>query len=261
LRPYPQYTGVSDIGGQLANADFNSLQINVQRHFGSSLTFLGNVTLAKMMDMASFPCGCEPAASTNLNSPWGTQTLQDAHELSNQDIARTINLSWYWAMPVGRGQHFLANASKPLDYLVGNWRWSAIQSYQSGRPIGISADLNQGVPIRQASGCGAIQPKNPGQDVYLNPAAFSQPAPFTIANTSELPSVRGCGYFDEDLGLSKGFPFGESRRVEVGTMVTNLFNRHALRGLNTSVGNPAFGQFTSNNIYPRTVQLYMKFAF
>jgi hypothetical protein len=75
-----------------------------------------------------------------------------------------------------------------------------------------------------------------------------------------LPTVRNCGYFDEDLGAEKGLPIGENRRVVLGAMFTNLFNRHQFIGLNGNIDSPAFGQFSNAN-FPRTVQLYMKVIF
>src|SRR5439155_25053735 len=49
LTPYPQYTSVANLAAQTGNATYNSLQINVQPHFGS-LTFLGNITLSKFLN-------------------------------------------------------------------------------------------------------------------------------------------------------------------------------------------------------------------
>jgi hypothetical protein len=120
LTPYPQFTSVTDLEAQAGNTSYNSLQINVQRHFGS-LTFLGNVTLAKhltMSDSAGF------GYNVNLKSQ-SFQIPQTARALSVMpgsagDIAKQMNLSWYWDLPVGRGKHFFGNTSRALDYLVGN---------------------------------------------------------------------------------------------------------------------------------------------
>jgi len=109
-------------------------------------------------------------------------------------------------------------------------------------------------------GCGDVHPLVARQSAYLNKAAFSDPAPFTLGNTYVLPTVRQCGYFDKDLGVDKGFPFGENRRVSVGAYFTNLFNRHPFIGLNGNIDSPAFETFSNAN-FPRTVQLYMKVTF
>lgn len=54
LTPYPQYTSVTNLEAQIANQSYNSLQINVQRHFGS-LTFLINATIAKYLTVSDNP--------------------------------------------------------------------------------------------------------------------------------------------------------------------------------------------------------------
>src|SRR5262249_49526501 len=137
------------------------------------------------------------------------------------DIAKQINLSWYWDLPVGRGKHFLSNTSGPLDYLLGNWRFSALQYYQSGDPIAVTTNsgfwpiLNPGVPIKAVGGCGDVQPNIAGKSTYLNRAAFQNPPPFSLGNVFVLPTVRGCGYIDEDLGVDKGIAWSKYSHEDV----------------------------------------------
>src|SRR5262249_4050798 len=156
--------------------------------------------------------------------------------------------------------------------ILGNWRLSAIQSYQGGYSINLSSagtpqypsqfgstglDVVPGVNQKISGGCSAV---GSGKDQYLNPAAFIQAPAFTVANTWALPNPRQCAYLNEDVGLDKGFTFGEGRRLAIGVMGTNAFNRHQLNSLTTSRTSASFGQFT-NSSYPRTFQLYAKFTF
>jgi hypothetical protein len=275
LTPYPQYTAITNLEAQIGNSSYNSLQINVQRHFGS-WTFLGNATIAKYLTMSDNPGQGNVLATLKAQS----------YELASQskslggyvpstggqsgDIPKQVGLSWYWDLPVGQGKRVLGAASRPLNYLIGDWRLSAIQNYQSGQPLGITTNqtvpslgsvwpvLNPGVRIRAVGGCGDI---HSGSQQYLNPAAFSDPAPYSLGDIFILPSVRGCGYFNEDLGADKAFSLGgEGRRISFGATVTNLFNRHQFLNPNTNVDSPSFGTFTGTS-FARTVQLHGKIVF
>ena len=260
LRPYPQFTTINDWGSERGNSNYQSFQINVQRHFGS-LTFLANATFAKLINLSDTGCACAPVNGSNLRmSPQSIFDPSQAKALAPTDLAKQMNLSWYWDLPVGHGKHFLGNAGKLADSLLGNWRLSAIQSYQGGYPISVNADLNLGVPIKAVGSCGDVQPGIPGKDRYLNPAAFFPAPAFTLVNTGTLPTVRGCGYFNEDIGLDKGIPLGEHRRFSIGALLTNTFNRHQFIALTTNVTSAAFGKFNDTS-YPRTVQLYAKIEF
>lgn len=275
LTPYPQYTAVTNLEAQIGNSSYNSLQINVQRHFGS-LTFLANATIAKYLTMSDNPGQGNVSATLKAQS---YELASHAKSLGGYvpstggqsgDIPKQIGISWYWDLPLGRGKSFLGEINPVLNYLVGDWRVSAIQNYSSGQPLAITTNqtipslgsvwpvLNHGVPIKAVGGCGDI---HSGSQPYLNSAAFSDPAPYTLGDTFILPSVRGCGFFNEDLGADKAFSLGgEKRKISFGATVTNLFNRHQFLNPNTNIDSPSFGTFTGTS-FPRTVQLHGKIVF
>ena len=50
LRPFPQYTGISDVWGDIGNSNYNSLQITSTKRLSHGLTFNFNYTWAKALD-------------------------------------------------------------------------------------------------------------------------------------------------------------------------------------------------------------------
>ena len=274
LKPYPQYATVTDLEPQIGNSSYNSLQVNVQRHFGT-LTFLGNFTASKYLTMSDNPGFNASVASLKAQT---YQLARQARSLGGYnagaagmagDIPKQVNLSWFWDLPVGQGKKLLGNISKGVDAIADNWRVSAIQNYQSGQPLALTTSqsvvgigpvwpvLNPGVRIKALGSCGDVHNIT---TKYLNSAAFSDPAPYTLGDVNVLPSVRGCGYFDEDLGADKGISFGDQKLFTVGVVVTNLLNRHEFTGMNRNIDNSNFGTFTGTSS-PRTLQLHAKFAF
>jgi hypothetical protein len=53
-----------------------------------------------------------PAQSTLNNQPQSVFDPKQAKALSPFDIAKQMNISWYWDLPVGYGKSFLTNAGK-----------------------------------------------------------------------------------------------------------------------------------------------------
>jgi hypothetical protein len=275
LTPYPQYTAVTNLEAQIGNSSYNSLQINVQRHFGT-LTFLANATISKYLTMSDNPGNGNSIATLKAQTyqlPGTAKSLGGRQPATNGgqsgDIPKQMNLSWYWNLPVGRGKRFLDAASGPINAIVGDWKVSAIQYYQDGVPLAVTSNetipsigaiwpvRNPSVPFTLVRSCTGI---HSGADRYLNPAAFSDPAPYTLGNVSVLPTARACGYFSEDLGAEKGFSFGADRRFSIGTVVTNVFNRHQFNHLNTNIDSSTFGTFSGANS-ARTVQFNAKIMF
>jgi len=132
----------------------------------------------------------------------------------------------------------------------------------SGAPIILTSGANLTGQRIRGVGCGQYNPYNPA-DNYLNAAAFSVPAEFTIPSTLVVPGVRTCGYANENLAISKVFPIGENVRLNFGGELFNIFNRHpwnGATGLDTSVTDPSFGEYTSA-FDPRNVQFHLRVEF
>jgi hypothetical protein len=98
-------------------------------------------------------------------------------------------------------------------------------------------------------------------NTYLNKSLFSDPAPLTLGRSAvRYGQARNFGTINEDVGLLKSFTVNENYRGQLRAEFLNIFNRHNLSGINTSVTNPLFGQVTgvTGN---RVVQLSARFDF
>ena len=73
--------------------------------------------------------------------------------------------------------------------------------------------------------------------------------------------LRGPGYWNFDLALSRNFTVGTGKRVEARWEVFNVFNHVALGNPNTVFGNPNFGKITATAGGPRIMQFAAKYVF
>jgi hypothetical protein len=257
LLPYPQYLSVPVPNAGDGNSAYNALQIKVQKRVGHGLTFLTAFTASKLTDNWD----------NVAQSPYMKQT---AKALSPRDEAKILAVSWTYDLPFGKGKHFL-NSSNALDKIFGNWKLSAIQNYWSGQPVVVSTEasipfasvwpvLVPGVSQRGVS-CSNYVFGDPNSSI-LNRAAFATPAAFTFGNVKVLPSMRGCGYAEEDFGLDKEIRLTEHKLLRVGTFWQNAFNRTDFQPLqlNGDINSASFGRY--GDAYPgRKIQFYMRFQY
>ena len=111
---------------------------------------------------------------------------------------------------------------------------------------------------------------NPSPSCWINPKAFTTPAPGTLSGTLRN-NIPGPGFFQLDMALSREFRIREGYRFEVRGEAFNLTNsfragislpslQAGASGINTTFGTPTCGQVTSA-LDPRILQMAMKFSF
>ena len=256
LLPFPQYTGVSGTtdGG---HSTYNALETSFQHRFSGGLFAQVSYTFSK--------------AIANNTSP-NVYERNTEKAIANFDRPQILTIATIYDIPFGRGKAFGGNMHPVVNFVLGNWKSSAVLHYQSGTPIGLSSG-------QTLYGAGSARPSYvPGQPLlnpsfnpadpnsrFLNPAAFVQPANLTYGNVPGLiPQLRNPNQYDEDVALSKVFPVGhtEKKVFEFRASAFNVANRHLLGSLGTNITASNFGQFTNpQSNSPRNVEFSLRFKF
>jgi hypothetical protein len=79
--------------------------------------------------------------------------------------------------------------------------------------------------------------KDPSPALWFNPAAFDQPADFTLGNVSRRhPSLRGPGAQNLDMSLTKRIPLLQEWSLEVLLEAFNAFNHGNWNQPDTTIG-------------------------
>jgi hypothetical protein len=111
---------------------------------------------------------------------------------------------------------------------------------------------------------------NPSPSCWINPAAFTSPAPGTLSSLGRN-NIPGPHYFGLDTSLKRDFRIKEAYTLQIRGDAFNLTNSFragialpaltaGASGVNTTFGTPTFGQITSA-LDPRIIQLAAKFSF
>ena len=244
------------------NADYDALQMRLQRRFADGLGF----TVAYTWSSA------EGDFLDHLSAGGGAlgNTPQNAYDMAADygplpfDVPHRLVTSFIYELPWGPGRMFQPEGA--LGAVVRDWSVNGILTLSSGVPFTVtSAD-------RASTGAGRYQradcigdPLPDGFDQTLNawfdPSAFVQPAMFTYGNC-EYNSLRGPSYKSMNLSVFRSIPLPSERRVELRIETFNLVNwtNYGLPAANVSNLN-TFGTITSTRGDNREIQLAVKFYF
>lgn len=303
LRPFPQYGDFNQEDNSFTpdrtgNSTYNAMQMQVDKRFSQGLSFLVSYTVSKNLTDAD-SSGPGVSGFIGTNEFIGQNSYQRSAEkaVSELDVPQTLVASFFYELPVGHGKRYLSEGGL-MDRVVGGWYVSGIASYKSGTPTEVYGPCGGTAGDVLFAGChftGAARVNvipgvsetnkssfNPMTTPFWNPAAFSQPAPFTFGNEPRsLSSARTFGSKDEDFSLGKKTRlFGEKATIDFRAEFFNLINRHIYE---PSVGNPqinspfiplgapgcngpnqrfacGFGAIT-NASGPRTIQFALKIAY
>ncbi len=233
--------------------NYNSLQTTVQRRFARGLTIGGQWTYGHSIGNT----GGSNEAQTAVN-PWNFNADRGNNAF---DIRHSANATALYELPIGRGRHYLGDTNPLADGLLGGWQIGGTWNGRTGLPVDVTItrpdivyrDTRSGayvnapvvvgglpvtVPVVNVPGGGAFRNvRRPdvvagvspfltgaGKRAFLNPAAFSMPAPGAFGNLGR-GALHGPGMSQFDLTLQKRFRLTERFNIEFRSELYNLLNR------------------------------------
>ncbi len=261
LRPYPQYGTVSQFNPTYGSSMYHSLQVFAQRRLQHGILFTAAYTFSKAID-----------DTRGYGSGVGQQNYDNRaaeRSLSAIDQPQLLTFSYLYELPAGPGKRYFTRGA--ASKIFGGWTISGIHTYGSGLPLSLSVvntlpifngllrpNVVSGVPQRGAVGSGGFQP---GRDLWINPAAFVAPPPFTFGNTSRYINLRAPAGLSESLALLKDTQFRERFKLQFRAEFANPFNRVVFSAPDSNLSDTAFGQIQSQSNSPRNIQLGLKLNF
>lgn len=258
LRPYPQYQGVNIVAAPYNNSTYNSLQIKVDKRFSHGLSGTFAYTHSKMLSD-----GVEFTSSNYSGAGYRQNYYHREKFLYPTDQPNLFAFSANYALPYG-----LNSQTGVMRKVFGGWSLALFGTYGSGFPLpiwtvntnsivftgGLRPNLT-GQPIMAASGSGGF---DPNRDHYLNPGAFSQPAPLTFGSAPAYLAVRQPFIINESFGVFKETRFFERVTNQFRLEMTNPLNRVVFGAPTTDFSSASFGKIGSQYGSPRLIQFGMK---
>jgi hypothetical protein len=251
LRPYPQFSAVSGAPGPpIGNSTYHAMQVKLTKRYSNGLNLNVRYTLSKMIDDTSVN-----GAVTSLGGGSTVQTYNNLRlekAVSLLDITHLAGVDYTYQLPLGRGQHFGAGWNRATDMVLGGWQVGGNMTFHTGVPLvptlasGNLPDANQVPNLLFEPAISGSPQSNLRQ--YLNPAAFSIPAPYTFGTAPRtLNRARGPALREGDVSLFKSIYFNAERHrnVQFRFEAFNVTNTPFFSSPNTSVGSSSFGIISS----------------
>src|SRR5207248_5970054 len=133
--PYLGFSSLYVLYDASANSIRHGGYTSVQHRVARGLTFTANYTWAKSIDDASSSGGDKNiltavGGQVDGQVAFGAPRYLD-RSVSTYDQRHTINGTFIYDLPFGRGRAVLPNLWKPIDFFVGGWTTSAIERMNS----------------------------------------------------------------------------------------------------------------------------------
>jgi hypothetical protein len=273
LKPYPQYTGVTQAVPRRGASTYEALQVSYKRVFSHGGLVQVAYTYAKLLSNTDNTSSFEDGQG-------GQGVVQDNYNvraeksLSLQDLRHNLVVNYGIDLPFGHGQKYLSGAHGVLNAVVGGWRLNGITTLNDGLPVPIS--YNGTNYLSQYFGSGPIRPNLvPGCDRktggseqsrathgWFNTACFAAPGVFSFGDESRVDSkIRTSGAANWDLSASKSLKVYDRVTGKFSVEAFNLFNRTQFGAPDSGLGDGAFGIVSGQRNLPRVLQIAARFSF
>jgi hypothetical protein len=261
LKPYPQYSSISDPWLDVGSSSYNSLQTSFNRRISNGLAFMLNYTFSKEEDDLA-----------GVRYP-GEDYLE--YTVGSLDRKHVFTSTVVYSLPFGAGRRF--NPGNHLARAVAEgWQVSGLFTDTSGAPLSVGGTCNGG-GIIDASCYPNLTPGFTGPVTlgskphtiaaagtpHLNVAAFTNPAAYTIGNAARnAPDDLFAPHIaDIDASVRREFPVYEAVHFIFQGDVFNLPNRTYFAAPNTTLSSSNYGYFTSQGNQPRKFQFSARLTF
>jgi len=252
-----------------ADSSYHALQVDFNHRFAGGLALRGAYTWSKTIDdgdsVNATTSGNEPALASN---PFN---LRADRGLANFDVRHVAVVSGVYALPFGRGKHFLHNAGGLGNTLAGGWTMNSIVTLQGGFPFTPQLSYN---PSNNGDTRNPVRPfVNPSftgsailgsPDRWFNPDAFlAPPANSGFYGNLGRDTLMGPGLATWDLSFLKDTRLRETLNLQFRAEFFNLLNRANFNTPNAVVFTPSgvsptAGVITGTSTTSRQIQFGLK---
>jgi hypothetical protein len=245
LRPYPQFDAVFAMRSALARSRFDALILGATRRF-NRWSLLANYSLSRASDNQFgesnfFSEGSGIRNYYDLESEYGLSVLDTPHRLN---VSGTVDLPLGFSASVAATLQSgfpiaIAQAAQNSGLLTGSQRPNVVPGVD---PLLTSNPVDGFDPA-----CSCIK--------WLNPAAWSEAAPFTLGNAPRADGrARTPGRRLVDVAVDRAFRMTKGV-LTLRAEIINALNARDFRGPNNQWGSATFGEIRSDSGFPRTLQL------
>ena len=252
LLPYPAFGAVNTTNND-GKSWYHAGQFGLQKRFANGYALGVSYTYSKWTQATEYLNAADP---------------QPTKMISDLDVTNRLSVNGIYALPFGKGQKFVSEASGITEALIGGWQAQGVYTWQTGFPIAFGTDaFYNGGDIALPSDQRTVAK-------WFNTAAFTSLLTDPVANNSTpvnhlrtLPTrfsdVRRDSINNLDLSVIKNVRLHGSGTLQLRAEFINVLDEPYFPAPIVSPTSSTFGQVTASNQsnYPRRAQLGVKFTF
>ncbi|PYS53079.1 MAG: hypothetical protein DMG13_13985 [Acidobacteria bacterium] len=254
-RPYPQWGNITTLESN-GTATYNALLMRVEKRFSKGLSFLSSYTWGHAIEI-----GTDRGSDAVDAGPQDSYNLRVEKGNTEFDIRHRYTLSYVYQLPWGKGRPFFNSGNSVLQALFGEWDFSGIAAFQSGRYFTprLAADNSSTAQRRDRPNLiGDWRLPHPDPAQWINPAAF-QVVRGQYGNAGHN-ILYGPGSANFDMSLMKNVPLSERGNIQFRAELFNIFNHPNFYIPDRTVDSAQFGKvFTA--YASRQIQFGLKVSY
>jgi hypothetical protein len=255
MRPWNQFTGITENGRNLGAARYNSLQLKLEKRLSAGLYVLFNYTWSKNLNRNTYLNGNYDAVGNLVSA------------LDSRDIPHNINVSFTYKLP------FAVHGPAVAKAVLGGWEVSGNLSSMSGPPIGMSTGAEstgvspvlQGHTLNRWFNTCTVTVAGTRQNCASDTeqAAWKIRAPYTLTGTmTYFTNIRQYRPLQTNFSIFKSFRIWENVKTEFRAEAFNAFNTPMFGAPTVSASSSLFGYVARTQANdPRAMQMALKVSF
>ncbi len=245
----------------MANSNYHALQVSLHKQMSSGVLFGFNYTYSHSLDIASFSERAAHFLTDSIINPW------DPHQMygpSDFDLRHQINAYWVAKLPFGKGEPLAGETHGVVNGLIGGWQLAGTSRWTSGFPFSVFMGYVWPTNWDEMGWANQVKPVSTGTtivdgspNVFKDSTAALSSFDYAYPGQSgQRNNIRGEGFFDTDMNLSKSFNIREKQSFQVRWQVFNTFNTHRfdVQSVQDEQDAGGFGSYTGLLTDPRTME-------
>ena len=250
-RPYQPFSTITEDFDAIYHTTGSSLQVGLHKAFSHGILVNAEYQWIRVL-------GVE-----NHQNP---TTIGDSYGNISSITPQTLEVSYQYGLPFGKGRMLFGKASGLADRIIGGWQLGGVTSFQTGQPFSVTYTA-PGSQVYGASGRAnrvpgvPLYPRDKTKGEWFNPAAFAAPPAYSFGN-SGYDMLWGPHYQNWDMNLEKNTAIGERYNLQLRGEVFNIANHPNFSVPSSAVSSPSsLGVISSVVNENRTVEFATKFSF
>jgi hypothetical protein len=244
----------------------NAGTVRVNKRLSHGVSLGANYQYGHSIDDATSVNG----SGGSLVQDWQSPAAEEGHSVL--DTRHQVNGTYVFELPfgpdkywvtTGAGSHILEgfSMSGSFNFATGSWLSPGFEPTAQGVECGNTSALRPNLTGQSVTAGGGSLRK------WFNTSAYSAPSDTPgfcdYFGSAPRDSIVGPGTVSNNMSLSKTVSMGETRTLEMRATIDNVFNTVQYSGVDTTYGDPKFGEVTStaNNGQMRQFQFLARFRF